>query len=346
MDIILAGKFETAMVRGIDEVLHPSRNASGNTYYVGLNRKVDHSYFERCGTFISIADSIKVPGIDWNFAYSAEQQGPLRDLDLGIKNTPAGGREWNDDTRAFVKVILSTPALSKDSLNYISALKFSHYDPEDRQQLEADLERLTSKVADHYLNRLFLQVKAARESGALLVMSEEDIQILHEVGRYMSSNRSPTPFDLPDLTGKVIEPNSFCSGLLNFCPRDIMSVGAVKADPGVREYASKIGSLLSTASSDRTQDQMLTAMIHAFEKSEAGSKAEKVFEVTSWLVKPLHYVPVVGEILGAVEDIKDVGIKWLRRERANQDWCLLGVRMADIAIKDYLRRKGNQIGYM
>jgi hypothetical protein len=63
-----------------------------------------------------------------------------------------------------------------------------------------------------------------------------------------------------------------------------------------------------------------------------------------WVVKPLHYVPVVGEVIGAIEDIKDVGVKWLHRKVSEQEWYLLGARMTNIAIKDYLDRKGNIIG--
>ena len=43
--------------------------------------------------------------------------------------------------------------------------------------------------------------------------------------------------------------------------------------------------------------QMLAAMIDAHQKSEAGKRAEKILEVMSWIVKPLHYVPGVDAAL-------------------------------------------------
>jgi hypothetical protein len=47
-----------------------------------------------------------------------------------------------------------------------------------------------------------------------------------------------------------------------------------------------------------------------------------------------------------VEDVKDLALKWLDREISKQEWPLIGVRMTEIAIRDYLTRKPNMIGGM
>ena len=263
---------------------------------------------------------------------------------MASSSTKAGGREWDDDTKAFVKLVMKKRMLSSNSHAYISTLSLSHYREEDRAYITANLRRYSQSAADHYLNRLFLQLKAAREANAFAIVGEDDIQILHEIGQYVLSKRTPTPFDIPDLQGKLIEPDAFCNGLLNFSPPDIVSVAAVRSDPTIREYGSKIGTLLAQSPSNEREQNILAAMVEAHKKSEFGAKVENVFEVRSWVVKPLHYVPIVGEIVGAAEDIKDLAMKWVEREVSQREWYLLGVRMTDIAIKDYLSRKANMIG--
>jgi len=121
-------------------------------------------------------------------------------------------------------------------------------------------------------------------------------------------------------------------------------MGAVKADSMIRKYAETIRPLLVDTSSDSNQRGILSAMIDAHQKSEIGRRIDKIFEVQSWVVKPLHYIPVVGEIVGAAEDAKDALMAWINRETSSQEWYLLAARMADVAIKDYLQRKSNMIG--
>jgi hypothetical protein len=120
MKIVFAGQFEIALVRSVDEIMHPQRNASTHEYYAGLNRKVSKSYFDRCGTFIAIADEVLVPQVDWSHR-------SVNDYELGIDSTDAGGSEWDKDTGAFVKFILKKKVLSPSSLSFISTLSIAHY---------------------------------------------------------------------------------------------------------------------------------------------------------------------------------------------------------------------------
>ena len=120
-------------------------------------------------------------------------------------------------------------------------------------------------------------------------------------------------------------------------------MAAVRRDPAIRKYGAKIASLIAQPPSVEKEQKILAAMVEAHKKSEAGARAENVFEVATWLVKPLHYIPVAGEIVSAAEDIKDLAMKWAKRELSNQEWYLIAARMADIAINDYLSRKANMI---
>jgi hypothetical protein len=82
-------------------------------------------------------------------------------------------------------------------------------------------------------------------------------------------------------------------------------------------------------------------MKEAYERPEKKRKIEKGFEIASWVVKPLHNVPLVGEGLSLAEDLKDVAVKWMDKKITDAEWYLIGSRMTDIAIRDYLKRKSN-----
>lgn len=341
MKIVFAGKFESALIRSVDEVLIPDRNSRASGYYAGLNRHVSSNYFDRCSTFIAIADRVLVPSVDWNYPIDKKYHGALSDVDLGVESTKAGGGEWDNDTKAFVELALKRKALSPSSRNYISNLTVTHLSKSDRAYFNANLKKVRGEVARHYLCRLFLQLRAAREETAYLVLSEEDIQIVEEIGNWVAREKLPTPFDLPYLRGLLIEPESFGSGLLNFSPPDIRSVSAVRSNNHIRAYAQKINTLLVDRPSEERERKMLAAMVEANEKAEASAHAEKVFEIMSWVVKPLHYVPGVDAVLSVAEDLKDLGTKWLERDVSQQEWYLMAPKMSDIAIRDFLNRKGN-----
>jgi hypothetical protein len=42
-----------------------------------------------------------------------------------------------------------------------------------------------------------------------------------------------------------------------------------------------------------------------------------------------------------IEDGLDLGKRWLQRDRSRNEWFLLSAKMADISLKDYLKRTGN-----
>jgi hypothetical protein len=66
MKIISAGKFESALVRLVDEVVMPDRNVNPNPYYMDLNRIVDRSFVDGVGTFIALAQETIFPAeLDW-----------------------------------------------------------------------------------------------------------------------------------------------------------------------------------------------------------------------------------------------------------------------------------------
>jgi hypothetical protein len=346
VEIVLGGYFETALVHYSDAIIRPERNETSHPYYVCLNRKVPKAYFDRAATFIALAERIIVPSIDWAMATGASDVSELRAENLGIEiNGPEqfGGREWDDDSLAFAEIVLTKDVLSPASVVHVSTFSLEHIDFAKSRQGKRGKIELRHTASRHYLCRLFLHLRAARDARALLVLSEPDIQVIKEVGEFLLKSKLATPFDFPDLTGQVVNGEDFGSGVLNFTPPDALALIAVKNDATVKTYSSRVSSVLANAASPKSQAAMLSAMRDAHDTAIAARRVEKVFEIASWVVKPLHYVPAVGEALTLAEDVKDVVSKWVDRDADAKEWYLLGAKMQEISIKDFLARKGNLI---
>jgi len=270
---------------------------------------------------------------------SAERFG----VEFSQHNILYGGHEWDDDSRSLAGLVLKSRCLTKESYNYISFINTKELKPEDRRRVEKDYQKLQPDIGEHYLCRIFLQARAAAESKSLLILSEEDLTLLREIGTFLHDGRIPTPFAFPDLTDHVINSDDFACGLLNFSPPDALSLAAVREDATVRRYAGKINSLLGQTASQDKQRSMLQAMKEAHEQANVDQRVKTIFEIESWVVKPLHYVPFVGEALTIAEDLKDVAVKWLDKKKEDSEWYLVAARMTEVAIRDYLARKDNII---
>jgi hypothetical protein len=83
-------------------------------------------------------------------------------------------------------------------------------------------------------------------------------------------------------------------------------------------------------------------MREAMGEKEQTHKVRRLFEVGSWALKPLGYIPVLGEIVSLISDLRDLLAKWMERKQSNEEWYLLGPRMQNITVEEYLKRKGNQ----
>ena len=100
MNIVLGGKFETALVISIDFIIQPNRNVSTNSYYMGLNRYVPKEYFDRSAHILLLwqASNTVVPEIDWNFPYGKQYHGSPAEVELGIRRDESKFHEWDEDT--------------------------------------------------------------------------------------------------------------------------------------------------------------------------------------------------------------------------------------------------------
>ena len=115
----------------------------------------------------------------------------------------------------------------------------------------------------------------------------------------------------------------------------------MRADPTISGYAERVRSLLASESSVETQRELVRAMREALQFSETAKRVDTIFEVESWICKALHYVPKIGPIFSVVEIGLELGRKWIERKKKQSEWFLLGPKMTEVSLKDYLKRTGN-----
>src|SRR6476619_4738638 len=97
MKIIPVGKFESALVRLVDQVVSPSRNTTPHSYYLDLNRQVDRTFTDGVGSFVALAAETVVPWeLDWGPGELGN--GPLQ---IGVGRTARPYRESDNATRRY-----------------------------------------------------------------------------------------------------------------------------------------------------------------------------------------------------------------------------------------------------
>jgi hypothetical protein len=144
MKIIPAGKFESALVRLVDEVVQPGRNTIGHLYYMDLNRSVDRSFVDGVGTFVALSEETVVPrNLDW---VDLNQVTDDQRIELGVhraarrhRNDEEDNRRY-DELRALNEQICKSHILSRKSLEYITSLDLATY-PEEVKIGARTLER-------------------------------------------------------------------------------------------------------------------------------------------------------------------------------------------------------------
>jgi hypothetical protein len=341
MIITFGGRFENALIREVTAQGDRSRLETTHRYYQDLYRYTPRCYFDRCATFVAIADGISLPFVDWTFRQGGIDRG-ITEEQFGFVSPWAADREWLNEIEKFAALMLVRRAFSTDSFNALRNVVGPSEKPIPPYRRTIDPVGNVDGFAVAHLMRLFIQVHSSMKMRSFLVLGDEERAILDQLSSFLESTRVPSPIDLPDLRrSNIISGENFAGGLLNFSPPDALAVAAVRADSGVSSYAAKVRQVLIQGSTLDSQRSLVHAMREAHERSEVARRVDKIFEVVSWTAKPLHYIPGVGEILSVSEDLLDLAKKWIKREQSRDDWFLLGARMTDISVRDYLTRTGN-----
>lgn len=332
MKTVLGGMFESAFVRMVDEKRDPQRNKTSHPYYLDLNRNTDKIYRDGAGTFVALSGAVPFPlELDWNGGEIAAQcgiEGATRDAD-NLEQ-----RERYDAMQAVVDAVPA--ALSERSKLHTGQLDLKGYSEDIVETYLLKRSNQDLDITRAYVRRLLQQVLAANESDARLLLAEPDIALAAEIAAFIFEGSYDLPF--PDLQNKIIDPFSLVEGVLNFSPHDIDSIEAVRNDPEIRRYAEEISAEMAKEETSGVTE----AAIKAYLETSAGRKVGDVFEIASWVVKPLHYVPGVDAMLTMAEDAKDAvgaAIKWNRRYK---DWHIIGVKMQTVATEDFFKRLSNR----
>jgi len=326
MDIILGGLLENAMIRSHDETHNPERNSTPHPYYISLNRSVPTAIKTRCDTFLSIASEVSIPTVDWNVPY--EQKPPFDFI-----KCPDSSRER--DTEVLATVLLENGAVTPDKLKEISNVEVSQaQDDRTRATIRHDAARM-------YVDRLLSQVHLAQELNKLMILTDLEVSVLSQITSFVLQHRIPTPFDLPDMTTTGFINGEAVGIVSNFEARDIQQLIAVRQDKTIKSYAAGVAKALKHSNVAETERDLILALRQARKNSVVVERYQKGFEVFSWITKPLSYVPFISDGVTATNDVIALFRSWMKRKSSHVSWHLLGARLQEVAIEEYLSRKHN-----
>lgn len=336
MKIVFGGNFESAFIRMHDEHASPSRNQTQHPYYMDLNRNTNKIYRDGASTFAALAEAVRIPWeLDWNEGEIAKNCGVVRTA------RTKEDRDWQvqyhiiDD---FIEEIIKENVLSSKSILHITNLDMSGYSDEVASMLLLKNQSDYSKLIEMYLRRLLHQIYAAHGSGVYLLVAEPELQIIVDLGKFLATGRFQHKIPFPDMRDHLIDTETLLGGVLAFSPYDIFSLEAVRANPEVRQYAQHVIENLK----EGDVSEFTRAAVEAYRHTEAGKSVDRIFEILSWVVKPLHYIPAVGQIMTVVEDVKDAGNEVTKWKTRYSDWHMIGVRMQTISAEEYFKRQSNR----
>lgn len=331
MKLVLGGQLENALLREVEFISRPDRRRqSGHTYYDSLFRATDQRVFERCATFVALGKTTGFALVDWAFP----KESVLAPADLGVSMVDCDIGEWAEEHQKLAGQALRRGALSKASEVWIEGSRYgdgSLIMPEARK-FEYEGYSL-DRFAFHYLCRLIAQIRSAQSTSAALVLCEPDREIISELSRFILEERVSLPFDFPSMIGEeLVRAEAFAGGLIRLDAPDLLSVKAVREDKLVRLYAERVREAFSFSGLDQ-QRYLVRAMREAYDERQRIKGAKYVFEIISYLAKPLAFV-------GAT--LVTGGMKaYLSREHDRRAWHLISARMSQVSIEDYLHRTSN-----
>lgn len=329
MGIVLGGLLENAMIRKYDAEKNPSRNRSNHPYYISLNRDVALSVQSRSDTFLTIADAISIPAVDWNPAYQKDES---------LNFVKAFDVEGDRDIFALARVLIENRAFTVETYKAISNVDTSSA---KSKMGKGSPNALRRDAALMYVERLLLQTSLAGKRQQTLVLSDTEINALTEIGKFILLHKFPTPFEIPDLTSTSIVNANALGVITDFTAIDLAQLNAVRNDPITRNYAIEVMKVLSSTSIEASEKDLINAMREARRNKCFVNRYRVGFEVFSFVTKPLQYIPVISNGITIANDVIYIIEKWIERNSTHIDWHLIGARMHEVRIEEYLSRKHN-----
>jgi hypothetical protein len=343
MHVMLGGKFEYAVIRAIDAQNNVPRNDRASGYYGGLNRRTPKSFLDRAATFLMLAEEVLIAGADWSDVPSPGVVSGVSGSDLGLRHEFGRFGEWDEEGRSLAKAILDKNLLSEELIAYITDIILSDIPKDEGRDFHKEYEDGKLGLAEHYLCRLFMQIRTVQGTKIALVLDESDIEIISQIGAHIRAGRLSSYFEFPEANGTIILGHHFGGPLLCFSPPDALAIAAIRKDAQIQSYAESVRHHIGHADND-DETQMIRAMAKTYRAVGKRRKIDTFFDVSGWVAKPINYVPFIGNVASAIADAADVAQLGIKKDIVKREWYLIAARATQVGIEDYLSRQHNLLG--
>ena len=283
-------------------------------YYKVLQGPDATRYVTVAGAIASLFEVVELAGADFGYPDRETYTSGDRYFHPDLRISVHGYGEWDDAHQEFANFLLKNPMV--------------------RQHLHSDPKLHEEREAKHFLCRLISQMRIAARMDAVLVGNEFFETAYHIVLRYMDSFFSrQNQIDPGVLT---ISQEVLAIAGLNFAPADFSELVAVRQSSEITAYATEFREAIGSA--HLTNDfaaSLKELMREALETHEIRKRAKSILNTTSTVSTTLGAIPMLGTVASLAGLASDFGSR--RIDRKKSDWYLIGPRMKEVAIEDYLQ---------
>lgn len=141
---------------------------------------------------------------------------------------------------------------------------------------------------------------------------------------------------------RILDPEFLDVYGINFSPADLSAFVSVRADKEIQAYAHRFCStLLQVTNLIEREREFVQAICTAIDHEAISKKAAGVLETTATVCGVAGLIPVLGLVPGIAGLAADAGARSAKLTEKRAGWFLVGPRMQEVAMKDFLRRKAN-----
>jgi hypothetical protein len=145
--------------------------------------------------------------------------------------------------------------------------------------------------------------------------------------------------------GKILNPESLDVFGINFSPADFSAFTSVRSDEEIREYGKRFcHALLNVDHPIDREKEFVRAIRTALDHEAIAKRTAGILETTASTSGVAGLVPVLGIVPGTAGIVADAAARSARAVERKSRWPLVGVRMQEVATRDFLKRKANVAG--
>jgi hypothetical protein len=298
------------------------RHSLSHPYYQSLYSFEPEKYAVRAAALASLFENIELASADHGYPdYKTYLVGDsYRHPELRIAMSWQD-REWSKEGEEFAKYANVT-RLFGDIFE-----KHPHF-------------RGNKNAQEHFLCRLIQQIRLAIRKDATIVGNDFFYSVYQIAAPHVKAFIDDSTGQLPEGLALNLGERTLDIVGLNFSPENFDEFAAVRSSVEISKYATAFREAVVEASSTpNLQSRLIDLMKEAMDSQDVARRAKGVFQTTGSILNVAGFIPIAGTIASVGGVVADAAERGLEKKISLKDWYLIGPKMKDVALKDFLSKQ-------